>query len=135
MVQTKWYWHFWSVEFHNTEFFSERFEQNSYAPGAAQAQKVSGCKDPKISQKWPLNSNFCFLLHFYTTIFKSQWVHLHPLHPQLRGPWATFNVKSLENYIFPIQDFFFLFYIGTFEPLDNHWWILNKIRWVCFLTF
>ena len=53
-----------------------------------------GAKTQKFLKNDPLNSNFCFLLHFYTTIFKSQWVQMHPLHPLLRGPCIFYIKKS-----------------------------------------
>ena len=119
-----------------------------WASGAAQAQKVSGCKDPKISQKWPLNSNFCFVLHFYTTIFKSQWVHLHPLHPQLRGP--CLECKSWRNWVqcyqeWPFQEIFTKTLTGLFTrnfQLIKKWKApsysmksLHRIRWSAILIF
>ena len=62
-----------------------------FCQGPRKLKKSVGAKTQKFLKNDPLNSNFCFLLHFYTTIFKSQWVQMHPLHPLLRGPWIMIN--------------------------------------------
>ena len=95
----------------------------SFTQGPRKLKKSVGAKTQMFLKNDPLNSNFCFLLHFYTTIFKSQWVQMHPLHPLLRGPCLSIyllqHCKGMERN----NILYHTIYIDNLKPISS-----NSIR-------
>ena len=76
--------------------------ENICKQGPRKLKKSGGAQAPLSPKNCPQYSKFCVLLHFYATIFKSQGVHVHPVHPLLRGPCRRVNpvqtaLKNTQN--------------------------------------
>ena len=96
--------------------------------GPRKLKKSGGAQAPLSPKNCPQYSKFCVLLHFYATIFKSQGVHVHPVHPLLRGPWLQFtNSHSLQTVtVYKQSQFTNSLQILNSWTVIKKWWLLAK---------